>query len=248
MRLDGKIVAITGGATGIGAASAQLFCERGATTCILDYNQEDGTATVDRIVTAGGRASFHQLDVRAADEVAAAFGEVAERHGRVDVLVCCAGVIKGAHRGIQEVTEEDWDATVDTNLKGTYLATKHATPLLIKGTDPVLLLISSGAGVKGASSSYAYAASKAGIYGLRFNLEKELGQHGVRVHVICPGGLATPLKLANIGEAAEKRGEDPQLAMEKARQSLGDPMGVARVLCFLASEEGSYVRGTINTR
>jgi NAD(P)-dependent dehydrogenase (short-subunit alcohol dehydrogenase family) len=247
-RLDNKIVAITGGASGIGAACVALFAERGATVCILDYNREDGAATVDRTIAAGGKASFLQLDVRSNEEVAAAFAQIESQHGRIDVLICCAGVIKGAYRGINELAEEDWDATLDTNLKGTYLTTKHAAPLLIKGVDAVLLLISSGAGVRGRSSSYAYAASKAGMHGMHFNLEAELGPHGVRVHVICPGSIATPLKLANIGQAAAEQGKDAAAAMEEAKKDLGDPMGVARVLCFLASEEGSYVRGTVSTR
>ena len=243
-RFDNKVVAITGGATGIGAACVQLFAERGATMCVLDYNPEQGHATVDRATAAGGKASFHQLDVRYDQEVAAAFAQIESQHGKVDVLICCAGVIRGAYRGIHDLAEEDWDATLDTNLKGTYLTTKHAAPLLIQGVDPVLLLISSGAGVHGGSSSYAYAASKAGMHGMHYNLQSELEPHGVRVHVICPGSIATPLKLANIREAAQERGEDAKAAM----QGLGDPMGVARVLCFLASEEGSYVRGTVNTR
>lgn len=247
-RLDDKIVAITGGATGIGAACVELFSERGATVCILDYNRDEGAATVERVAAAGGKATFQQLDVRSDVEVAAAFAEIEREHGKLDVLVCCAGVLKGAYRGIHEVAEEDWDATLDTNLKGTYLTTKHGSPLLIKGVDPVLLLIASGAGVHGGSSSYAYAASKAGMHGMRYNLEAELEPHGVRTHVICPGSIATPLKIGNIGEAAELRGENAEAAMDEARQSLGDPMGVARVLCFLATDEGSYVRGTVNTR
>lgn len=248
LRLDDKFVAITGGATGIGAASVELFAGRGATVCVLDYNREEGASTVDRVTSAGGKASFRQLDVRSDSEVKSAFAEIENEHGRLDALVCCAGVIKGAYSGINELAEQDWDDTLDTNLKGTYLTAKHGSPLLIKGVNPVLLLISSGAGVYGGSSSYAYAASKAGMHGIHFNLQRELEPHGVRVHVICPGSIATPLKLANIGEAAQMRGEDAQAAMEEARQELGEPIGVARVLCFLVSEEGSYVRGTVRTR
>ena len=107
-------------------------------------------------------------------------------------------------------------------------------------------LLSSGAGVTGGSSSLAYAASKAGMCGMQFNLEQDIP--GVRLHVVCPGNIATPLKLSNIGEGAAVRGEDPDAAVENARKQLGDPTGIARVLAFLASEEAAYVRGTINTR
>ena len=110
----------------------------------------------------------------------------------------------------------------------------------------VVLLISSGAGVRGASSSLAYAASKAGVHGMQYNIEAHV--RGARVHVICPGGIATPLKLENIAQGAQASGQDAAKAVEQAKKQLGDPMGIARVLAFLASEDGDYVRGTIFTR
>ena len=154
----------------------------------------------------------------------------------------------GAFKDITDLEESDWDATIDTNLKGTYLTVKHAAALLTRAGQSVLLLIASGAGVRGASSSYAYAASKAGMHGMHYKLETELGPKGTRIHVICPGSIATPLKLENVAQGAAAQGADPEAAREQARQTLGDPMGVARVLAFLASEDGSYVRGTIFTR
>ena len=162
------------------------------------------------------------------------------------MAVFSAGVLTGAFKTIEELSEEDWDATLDTNLKGTFLSAKYAAPLLAAAGKSVLLIIASGAGVRGGSSSYAYAASKAGQHGFHYKLEGELGPKGVRLHVICPGGIATPLKLKNIAQGAEATGRDPEEAKRNA--VLGDPMGIARVLAFLASEEGSYVRGTVFTR
>ena len=175
--------------------------------------------------------------------------QVSELYGRVDILVASAGVIKGAYRSIAELDEDDWDATLDTNLKGTFLTAKYGAPLMVAAGESVLMLIASGAGVSGgASSSHAYAASKAGIHGMQYKLRQEYRGQGMRVYVICPGGIATPLKLENVGQKAEIDGENPQAAIEAAKQTLGDPLGVARVLAFLASDEGSYVRGTIFTR
>ncbi len=131
-------------------------------------------------------------------------------------------------------------------MKGTFFSSKYTTPLLAAAGESVLLIIASGAGVRGGSSSYAYAASKAGQHGLHYKLEQEVGPQGVRLHVICPGGIATPLKLANVAQGAIAAGRDPEEAVKNT--GLGDPMGVARILAFLASEEGSYVRGTIFTR
>jgi NAD(P)-dependent dehydrogenase (short-subunit alcohol dehydrogenase family) len=226
-RLEDRIAVITGGATGIGGATAEQYAAEGAIVHILDANVEDGQATQARIRDEGGQARFHELDIRDADQVRATFERIGTTDEQVDILVCSAGVLRGAYAGIEDLAEDDWDATLDTNLKGTYLTTRFAAPLLRQADKSVVLLIASGAGVHGGSSSYAY---------------------GSRIHVVCPGGIATPLKLKNVAEGAQSRGEDVEAAVVGARQSLGDPKGVAHVLTFLASTEGEYVRGTIFTR
>jgi NAD(P)-dependent dehydrogenase (short-subunit alcohol dehydrogenase family) len=244
MRLKDKVALATGGATGIGRATAELFAAEGARVLILDYNEAEGRAAVAAIEKRGGQAEFHQTDVRSAQSVERVFQQL--NADRLDVLVCSAGVLKGAFQGVAGLSEEDWDATIDTNLKGTYLVARQAAPLLERAGQSVVLLIASGAGVRGASSSLAYAASKAGVHGMQYNIEAHV--RGARVHVICPGGIASPLKLENIAQGAQAAGQDPARAVEEAKKQLGDPMGVAQVLAFLASEEGSYVRGTIFTR
>ena len=244
MRLKDKVALATGGATGIGRATAELFAAEGARVLILDYNEAEGRAAVAAIEKRGGQAEFHQNDVRSAQSVERVFQQL--NADRLDVLVCSAGVLKGAFQGVAGLSEEDWDATIDTNLKGTYLVARQAAPLLERAGQSVVLLIASGAGVRGASSSLAYAASKAGVHGMQYNIEAHV--RGARVHVICPGGIASPLKLENIAQGAQAAGQDPARAVEEAKKQLGDPMGVAQVLAFLASEEGSYVRGSIFTR
>lgn len=247
-RLENRVAVITGGATGIGGAAAELCAAEGAIVHLLDANAEDGRATEARIRDHGGVARFHEVDVRDAEQLRATFEQIRTTDEQIHVLVCSAGVLRGAYCGIDDLDEEDWDATLDTNLKGTYLTTRFAAPGLRKADKSVLLLISSGAGVRGGSSSYAYAASKAGVHGLQYNLQSDLGATGSRIHVVCPGGIATPLKLKNVAEGAASRGENVEAAVASARESLGDPVGVARVLTFLASDDGDYVRGTIFTR
>lgn len=245
-RLQDRIAVVTGGATGIGGATSEMFAAEGALTVIVDYNAEAGAAAAARIQAAGGRAEFHELDVRSSEQTGEVFARIGTAHGRIDVLVCSAGILRGAFQGIAELEEEDWDATIDTNLKGTYLCGKYAAPWLRRASRSVLLLIASGAGVRGGSSSFAYAASKAGMHGMQYNFSSDLPD--TRVHVICPGGIATPLKLLNIAQGASARGEDADAAVEAARKALGDPAGVARILTFLASDDADYVRGTIFTR
>lgn len=247
-RLQDRVAVITGGATGIGGATSARYASEGAISVIVDYNQEEGQAAADRIREAGGRAEFHALDVRSADQTKQVFDRIGATHDRIDILVCSAGILRGAYQGIADLVEQEWDDTLDTNLKGTFLTTKHAAPWLRRAETSVLLLIASGAGVRGGSSSYAYAASKAGMHGMQYNLDRDLGPDGTRVHVICPGGIATPLKLLNVAQGAASRGEDSETAVAAARESLGDPDGVAKVLTFLASDDGNYVRGTIFTR
>jgi len=223
-----------------------MFAAEGAISIVVDYNEADGEKSVERILAAGGRAEFHRLDVRSAQETEQVFQHIGMTHGRIDVLVCSAGVLQGAFQGIENIQEEAWDVTIDTNLKGTFLTTKYAAPWLRQADRSVLLLIASGAGVRGGSSSYAYAASKAGMHGMQYNFGSDLST--TRVHVICPGGIATPLKLLNIAQGATARGDDADVAVDEARKSLGDPVGVAKVITFLASDDGDYVRGTIFTR
>ena len=202
MRLSGKAALITGGATGIGRATAELFASEGVFVHIVDYNEEEGHAAVEAIVAAGGQAAFYATDVRSEQSVAQSVGGVAAESAHIDIVVIAAGVLKGAFKTIEELGEDDWDATIDTNLKGTFLTAKYVAPLLEKAGESVFLLIASGAGVRGASSSHAYAASKAGMHGMHYKLEQELGPKGVRLHVICPGGIATPLKLENVAQGA----------------------------------------------
>ena len=112
----------------------------------------------------------------------------------------------------------------------------------------VVLCVASGAGVTGGSSSVAYGSSKGGVNGLVLTITPQLAQLNIRVHTICPGGIETPLKLGQIAASARQAGESPEAAIANARQSLGEPSGVARVLTFLASDDASFVRGTIHTR
>lgn len=247
IRLSDKVAVITGASTGIGAATAIAYAEAGAKVVMGDVNELDGQETLKVIVKNGGVAKFCCTDVTAETEVADLMRTAKETYGRIDTLVTCAGILEGASVRIEDFEAATFDSVLDVNLKGTFFALKHAVPIMGESGGGVILCIASGAGVRGGSSSVAYASSKGGVNGLVMTVEGQVGSH-IRMHTICPGGLATPLKLGQIAQSAKRDGNDPDAAVANALKSLGDPAGVARILTFLASDEASYIRGQIFTR
>ncbi len=246
IRLNDKVAVITGGSTGIGAATAIEYARAGAKVVFGDINETDAEETVRAIREAGGVARFLRTDVMVEAEVADLMKTANTEFGGIHVLVTAAGILRGPSVRIDEFETATFDSVIDVNLKGTFFALKHAVPIMRGCEGGVILCIASGAGVRGGSSSVAYGSSKGGVNGLVMVVENQISP--IRIHTICPGGLATPLKLGQIAESARREGRDPDAAVADARKSLGDPAGVARVLTFLASDAGSYTRGQIFTR
>lgn len=248
IRLNDKVAVITGGSTGIGAATAIEYARAGAKVVFGDINETDAEETVSAIREAGGVARFLRTDVMVEAEVANLMQTADTEFGGIHVLVTAAGILRGPNVRIDEFAAATFDSVIDVNLKGTFFALKHAVPIMNSSGGGVILCIASGAGVRGGSSSVAYGSSKGGVNGLVMVVENQVASMNIRMHTICPGGLATPLKLGQIAESARREGQDPDAAVANARKSLGDPAGVARVLTFLASDAGSYTRGQIFTR
>ncbi len=242
MTLTGKTILVVGGATGIGQATATLCAQRGASVIVADFNETVGKATATSI---GG--SFSKVDVTDQASVKAMCEQIAQTHGKLDGLVQTAGILQGAYVSIDDFDIELFRHVIDVNTVGSFLCAKYATPLLRKGQLPVIVLISSAAAY-GVSSSYAYGTSKGGVSALGITMGGKLAQEGIRVNVVCPGGINTAMKLSVIEEDARRKGQNPQAAAEEAKSGLGDPMGVAKLLAFLLSEDADYVRGSINTR
>ena len=246
MNLEGRRVVITGGATGIGRATAMHCAGAGARVVVGDVNEADGADCVSRISSAGGEAWFVRTDVSVESEVSALMDEAVRLMGGIDSLVTAAGIARDSMVPVEDVPEQVWDDTIDVNLKGSFLAAKHAVPAMRSAGRGVIVMIASGAGVRGASSTVSYGASKGGVNGLGMTLEAKLRGEGIRVNVLCPGEIATALKLGIIEQQAKAAGES--IRLRKENTDLGEPEGVARVIGFLLSDDAAYVRGAVFTR
>jgi 3(or 17)beta-hydroxysteroid dehydrogenase len=244
MDLNHKIILVVGGAAGIGRAAAEVCAARGASVVVADLDEKEGAATAAR---AGGW--FAPVDVTDEASVKRLFAQVGQRHGRLDVLIQAAGVLRGAYIPVEEFPLSIFQSVVGVNLTGSFLCSREAVPWMKKAGRGVILLVSSVAAT-GVSSSVAYGSSKGGVTSLGVTLAGKLAPDGIRVNVVHPGGIKTNMKLSVIAREAELRGQSGEQARAAAEAGtdLGEPEGVGRVLAWLASDEADYVRGFIHTR
>ncbi len=246
--LTGNVILITGGAQGIGGATAALCAERGGTVVIADYNAENGEKTAATIRDNGGQATFVQTDVRSDEQVKHLFDVIREQHGKLDKVVCAAGVLLGPHLQPEAFPVDDFTKTLEINVRGVFLCSKYATPMLEAADKGVFVVIASGAGVFGGSSSLAYGASKGGANGLSMTLQRHLEPRGIRVNTIWPGNIITDMKLSVDVAQKRQQGLPEQEAYDYAEQHYGLPPGVAKVIAFVISDEADYLRGGVRTR
>ncbi len=248
MSLENKTVVITGAAMGIGRAAAISCAEAGGRTVLADIDETRLKETFGEIHAAGGESSCQVVDVSDARQVEDLMAGAVEDFGRIDALINCAGILEGAYVPVDELDETVWQRVMDVNLKGSFLTCKYVAAVMKEQKKGVIVLLSSGAGVRGGSSSVAYGTSKGAVHGQAVVLESQLASFGIRVHAVCPGGIATPMKLRNIAQAAESRGDSVEEALKQAEEYLGDPEGVGKILAFLVSDHADHLRQTVFTQ
>lgn len=246
MLLDGKVALITGAASGLGLETARLFCAEGASVIATDTADDDGAAAVAEVRDAGGAASYVHADVRSSAELGAAVAFAEEQYGRLDIAVANAGILgRASFVPAEEITDEDWAATIEINLGGAFRTFRAAIPALRRAGSGALSATSSVSGVYATIYRLAYGASKGGLNALVRGLAAELAPDHIRVNAICPGTMAT-----NIRASLERTAEEITVPMPdhtiKAR--LRDPQRdgtaeAARVHLFLCSELAAYVNG-----
>jgi NAD(P)-dependent dehydrogenase (short-subunit alcohol dehydrogenase family) len=247
MQLTDRVALITGAGSGIGKAAAVLLAKEGARVAALGHTEDELNKTVDQIERDGGQALAVVADVSKPEDMQRAVQQVIDRWGRLDIVFANAG-INGVWAPLEELEPDEWDRTIDTNLKGTFLTVKYAVPYLKKQGGSVIVTSSvNGTRMFSNTGATAYSCTKAAQVAFTKMVALELAPSKVRVNVICPGAIET-----NISESTEQRDLDKvklDVEIESGGQPLtgGDPgtsEDVAQLVLFLASDASRHITGT----
>ena len=241
-KLAGRAVWISGGGSGMGAATARLFASHGAAVAIADVQAERGRDVVAAIARDGGRAVFHECDVARADRVRESIDATAATFGRLDVLVNSAGVVHVAP--LHEYPEDDWDALFGVNLKSVYLATKFALPHLRRSPRSWIVNVGSIGSFTAQALTPAYNTSKAAVLQLTKAIAADYAADGVRCNCVCPGITDTPMLRYHLSKAADP---DGLLARRLRRSPTGVVLrseDIARAILYLSCDDSVGITGT----
>lgn len=241
MKMQDKVVLVTGGAAGIGKATAQRFAEEGAKVVICDLNEAAGRETVKLL---GEEAAFYKVNVASREEAQKWIDDVAAKFGRIDVLVNNAGVLRDGQlvkfkegQLVGQMSEADFDLVISVNLKGVFNCTQAVVPVMIKQGGGVILNATSVVGLDGNFGQTNYVATKSGVIGMTKVWARELGRYGIRVNAVAPGFTATEMIAAMPDKVLDgMKGRTPL-------GRLGEPRDIANAYLFLASDEASFITG-----
>jgi len=241
--LSGKTAIVTGGGSGIGRAIAATFARQGARLVILEVDVEAARETAAAIAAAGGRADVEPCNVTDASAVTRAFGAVVERHARIDILVNNAGI---AHIGtIEQTTEAEFDRLYTVNVKGVFLCSQAAIPVMVRQGGGVILNMASIVSLIGVAERFAYSMSKGAVLTMTKSIAVDYVKKGVRCNCICPARIRTPFVDGFVARNYPGREEEiiRELSDYQPLGRMGTPDEVASLALYLCSDEAAFVTG-----
>lgn len=243
MRLAQKVAIVTGGGSGIGAETAKVFAEEGASVVVADWNRDAGEETVTAIVKQGRQALFCYTDVSKAQDVEKLVAAAVQQYGRLDVLFNNAAVqIFGK---LADTSEADWDRVLSVNLKGVFLGCKYAIPAMIRSGGGSIINMASVLAVVGDPDLAAYCAAKGGVSMLTKAAALAYGPQGIRVNCISPGDVDTPMVRDYFEQSPNPQALRQEITSKYCLRRIATPRDIARGAVFLASDESSFMTGSM---
>jgi NAD(P)-dependent dehydrogenase (short-subunit alcohol dehydrogenase family) len=242
MRLENKVAVVTGAASGMGKAIAELFAKEGAKVLLADYNLEGAEKVAEAIAASGGTAKAVKANVAELADIENMIDTAVNTFGTLDILVNNAGIMDGFEPA-GDITDEKWDRIFDVNTKSVVRAIRKAIPIFLAKGKGVIINTASTGGVSGAHAGVAYTASKHAVVGITKNTAYMYANEGIRCNAIAPGATATNIQtsMSHISEFGASRAQKTQTVIPR----IGQPEEIAQVALFLASDESSFVNGVV---
>jgi len=243
MRLTDRVALVTGGASGIGRATAWLFAREGAAISVVDVDEPGGQAVAQTIVDGGGRAIFVPCDVSQAAHCQHAVQRTVDELGSLNILFNNAGMIRRAT--VLTTSEAEWDRAMAINVKSVFLLSKYAIPVMVEAGGGVIINTASGWGLVGGRNAVSYCASKGAVVNMTRAMALDHGEQSIRVNCICPGDTDTPLlrdEARQVGQAEERFLAE---AADRPLRRIGRPEDIAQAALYLASDASSFVTGSV---
>jgi NAD(P)-dependent dehydrogenase (short-subunit alcohol dehydrogenase family) len=239
VRLKNKVAVVTGGGAGIGEAIATRFAQEGARVVVAEVVPARGRSTVEAIQRLGGEAVFVQTDVSSEPQVKAMIETTVQRLGPIDILVNNAAILISYETRAHELSNEEWDRTINVNLRGYWLCSKYVIPSMLSQRAGTILFVASRTGIRGFAGLAAYSASKGGVLALMRSMAADYAPDGIRINAIIPGTMDTPMNAKEFSEPGARNKYIPRIPARR----LGVGTDIAGMATFLATDEASFCVG-----